>query len=390
MGQTRDETTGNLAERWCWEVARRDDARVARRLDRTQVVDGVYRLDEGAVLEDFLHFLPAIGVLGLLEEAHGAASHRQMVPCVQDVRRDGVKTRLGSERSHALPSLRCRDEALMQLVGFKAQPVRDGVGQRGATTRQAERAPGPICPATRAKNRGPWHVRDLEGVCQGTLRALAKAGVCGPKVTGLLEGTDLETTERSTGCGQVTRTVRIEATRGQMHAIAVTVYGWKVRLVSEAVTQIPLAVNVGQMQAHAPHWTRALVTQARAHLAGYARLHKVVFDQGCLAGTDRWWHDHQGLCWVVPANATRAVTAEARAHAAAGEDMTCGRRVHTVRHGQGRGARTARLEIEVVGMTGLTTEAQSGTPEPGRQHNRRTFQANPSNAVVVRKWEGQD
>jgi hypothetical protein len=64
MGQTRDETTGNLAERWCWEVARRDDARVARRLDRTQVVDGVYRLDEGAVLEDFLHFLPAIGVLG--------------------------------------------------------------------------------------------------------------------------------------------------------------------------------------------------------------------------------------------------------------------------------------------------------------------------------------
>jgi hypothetical protein len=41
MRQTQDEITQNLAERMCWEVARRDDVRVARRLDRQQVVDGV-------------------------------------------------------------------------------------------------------------------------------------------------------------------------------------------------------------------------------------------------------------------------------------------------------------------------------------------------------------
>jgi hypothetical protein len=32
MAQTREEMTQNLAERLCWEVAHRDDARVARRL----------------------------------------------------------------------------------------------------------------------------------------------------------------------------------------------------------------------------------------------------------------------------------------------------------------------------------------------------------------------
>jgi hypothetical protein len=32
MQQTHNEITQNLAERWCWEVARRDDTRVARRL----------------------------------------------------------------------------------------------------------------------------------------------------------------------------------------------------------------------------------------------------------------------------------------------------------------------------------------------------------------------
>jgi hypothetical protein len=48
MAQTREERTANLAERLCWQVARRDDARVARRLSRQQVVDGVYQLDDGA------------------------------------------------------------------------------------------------------------------------------------------------------------------------------------------------------------------------------------------------------------------------------------------------------------------------------------------------------
>jgi hypothetical protein len=69
MGPTEDEITENLAERWCWEVARRDDARVARRLYRQPVVDGVYRRDAGARLEDFFPFLPAIGVMVLLDEA---------------------------------------------------------------------------------------------------------------------------------------------------------------------------------------------------------------------------------------------------------------------------------------------------------------------------------
>jgi hypothetical protein len=55
MGQTHDEITQNLSERWCWQGARRDDTRVARRLYRKQQVDGVYRLDEGAVLDDFFH-----------------------------------------------------------------------------------------------------------------------------------------------------------------------------------------------------------------------------------------------------------------------------------------------------------------------------------------------
>jgi hypothetical protein len=43
-----------------------------------------------------------------------------------------------------------------------------------------------------------------------------------------------------------------------------------------------------------------------------------------------------------------------------------------------------------VGIIGLTTDDQYGTPEHGRHHNRRDFQPNPINAVVVRQWHGRD
>jgi hypothetical protein len=63
-------------------VARRDDSRIARRLSRKQVVDGVYRRDEGAWLDDFCQFLRDIGVMALLGEARGTTIPRAMLPDV--------------------------------------------------------------------------------------------------------------------------------------------------------------------------------------------------------------------------------------------------------------------------------------------------------------------
>ncbi len=83
MEHTRAAITQNLAERLCWHAARRDDSRVARRLYRKQVVDGVYRLDEGALLDGFVHFLHELGVVDWRNDVQGTAVQRVMVPCVQ-------------------------------------------------------------------------------------------------------------------------------------------------------------------------------------------------------------------------------------------------------------------------------------------------------------------
>jgi hypothetical protein len=158
----------------------------------------------------------------------------------------------------------------------------------------------------------------------------------------------------------------------------------------DARTKMPLAGKVVPIHEHEVLSMRALVTQARTNLAGSARLHKVVFDTGLLDGVDLWWLAQHGLLFVGPAKGTMAVTVDAQAQAAAGEGVTIGRRAHTVRHGQGRTAWTERLETEVVGIAGLTTYDQYGTPEHGRHHNRRDFQSTSINAVVVRQWNGHE
>jgi Transposase DDE domain len=390
MGQTRDEIAQNLAERLCWQVARRDDSRVARRLYRKQVVDGVYRLDDGALLDDFFYFLHQLGVVDLLGDVPGTAVQREMVPFVQYVLLYSLKTLFGIGSMNALPALLFSDEALMRLVGFNAQQVRQGVCQRGAATRQGPRTAGPICSDTLADNIVKLNLRNLEAWFNGVIRALTKARIFGPKVTGIVDATDLETTAQYEGCGQVTRKRKITDKHGNTHEIEVTVYGFKLIVLIDAWTKMPLAAQVVPIHEHEVLSMRALVTQARTNLAGHARLHKVVFDKAFLDGVDLWWLDQHGILFVVPAKANMAVTIDAQAQAAAGEGVTVGRRAHTVRHGQGRTAWTERLETEVVGITGLTTYDQYGTPEHGRHHNRRDFEPNRINAVVVRKWHNRD
>jgi hypothetical protein len=301
-----------------------------------------------------------------------------------------VQTLGGLERSQALPRWRCSDEAVMPRVGCQAPQGRQGIGQRGASPRPGERAPGPSGPETLAQHRVPWHLRALEAVCQGAMRACATAGVVGQQGTGLADGTALETTARDPGGGQVTRPGRLEDTRGPGHAREGTVDGWHVRRRSEAVSKMPWAVQVGPRQAQEARWARALVTHARAKLARLARLAKVVLAKGWWAGPTRGWLDQQGRRVVGPAHTPLAGAAAARAQAAAGADRTVGRRVHTVRPGPGQAAWPERLATAVGGITGLTPAAPDGTPEPARQAKRRAGQATPINAVVVRTWRGQD
>jgi hypothetical protein len=73
-----------LAERGCGPAADRDDARVARGLDPTPVVDGVYRLDEGAWRDDVFSCWQEVGRGDGLSTSPGPALPRERGPLSQD------------------------------------------------------------------------------------------------------------------------------------------------------------------------------------------------------------------------------------------------------------------------------------------------------------------
>ena len=210
MGPRPDEITQNLAERWCWESARREDSRVARRLYRKHLVDGVYRLDEGALLDGFFHFLQALGVMALLKEVHGAAIHRELLPVGQSVLRYGMKPVLGIQRRKALPRLLCSDEAVMLWVGCKAQHVRQG-----------ERLPGPLGPDTLAQTIMQWHLRDSEMREKGDV-ALNQRRVSCTKSTPPARITDTWTPRRQTRAVPITPTGCAENIGEQGYTSAMT------------------------------------------------------------------------------------------------------------------------------------------------------------------------
>jgi len=124
---------------------------------------------------------------------------------------------------HARPALVCRDAALMRSVGCTAQPVRYGVGQRGAAKRQGPRTAGPLGPEPLAQQLVPLHRRDLVAGCHGTRRALARAGGFGATGTGRVEATALEPTATDAGCGQGPRTRQRTDTHGHGRELEVTV-----------------------------------------------------------------------------------------------------------------------------------------------------------------------
>jgi hypothetical protein len=197
----------------------------------------------------------------------------------------------------ALPPLLCSDAALMRLVGFKAPQGRQGVCQRGAATRQGPRTAGPICPDTLAENLVQLHLRDLEAVFNGVIRALAQRGVLAAKVTGIVAATALETTAQYEGCGHVPRKRTVTDTRGKGHEIAVTVDGVNLSRLIDARTKIPLAGKGGRftrMQcARCGPWSRRREPSWRALPAGTRWSARQAFGLGWSGGgwrsTGSWW-----------------------------------------------------------------------------------------------------
>ena len=139
-------------ERLEWRCAQRDDRRLARRLWKQPAVEAISSLDAGALVDECVHFLDAVGGLPRWQALQGDGLTRELGAFFPSVMLDGRNTLCGMEARHALPALLCSDEAARRLAG--ATRCRGVTVSASGVTRSGReaQAPGPLCPDTWADN----------------------------------------------------------------------------------------------------------------------------------------------------------------------------------------------------------------------------------------------
>lgn len=394
-----------LEEVASWQTATRNDAKVAQELHDTRSVDRVYALDEAAFFDEFFNYVRDIGAWPLLMDLDPGKREGPLIPFIRIVLFTIMRSVGGVQSQLATHDLLLTDEALMGVLGFNAVEVKEGCNQRGLSRRTSPvEIRGPFGYEAAADAIVEIGLEKLEAMFNGAIRCLAAQGIFPKDINAVLDGTDDEATPKyktDDGCPvpSVTREKRPDV-RANRHAkkTKVTVFGWKIWIVWEPETKIPLALAIDGINECDNKHAAAVIEKAKQNIAGHARIRSVALDRGFLDGKLLSDIETGGVKIIyIPSKSNMAITKDARAIARRAEaEAARGRtlpgcvyreRRQTVTRGSGKNARQEVLTTTVVGIRDLPCDWW--TPEGSTSKaNSKNFESKLVNAVVVLRWDG--
>ncbi len=379
--------TSIVQERLNWKLAWRDDAKIAQGLYAGEAIEEMHELSDAGLLDEFFVFLEDLGMMQAFEQMHLPGAKRMLVPTVQFVLLYLLKVLFGGESMNELPRVLFSDLGLMELVGFNAQQCEDGLTKRGDAQRKTKKKQGPLTAQCLADNISKLGEEEMERLFNQMVQLLARRGMFTGKLVVALDGSKLPTPQSYEGCGKLKQTRRVKV-KGQPEAATEEyyVYGWKVLVLIEVQTRLPLAMKVVKIQEYEGSWLIPLLSQAQRNLGEHAHIGTVVIDRGYLDGEDLWRVHQSGIIFVIVGKANMAVVQDAQG-LAKGERAVVRERV--VGHGHGKKATQQRLRTELIGLSALTSYDSYGEAEQTKSAHRRDYSGQPINAVVVRRWENR-
>jgi Transposase DDE domain len=378
---------GIVQERLNWKIACRDDAKVAQGLYAGEEIEEMHELSDAGLLDEFCVFLEELGMMQAFEQMRLPTVKRMLVPTVQFILLYVLKVLFGNSSMHELPRVLFSNVGLMELVGFNAQQCENGLTKRGDGQRTTKKKQGPLSPQCLADNISKLGEQEMERLFNQMVQVLAGRGFFTGSLLVALDGSKLPTPESYEGCGKLkqTRSVKI---KGQKEAATEEyyVYGWKVLVLIEVRTRLPLAMKLVKIQDYEGSWLIPLLEQAQANLGSVAQIETVVIDRGYLDGADLWQVHQKGLLFVIVGKSNMAVVQDAQG-LAKGERVVVRERM--VSHGHGKETTQQRLRTELVPIAALTSYDSYGEAEQTQHAHRRDYVGQPINAVVVRRWENR-
>jgi hypothetical protein len=376
-----------VIERLNWQLAWRDDGQVAQALSAGEEIEEMHELSEAGLLDEFFVFVEDIGLMAVLEQLKLPGVQRVLVPTVQFVLLYLLKVLFGAQSMNELPRVLFSNVALMELIGFNARQVEEGLTKRGDGQRKTKKKQGPLSPQCLADNISKLSREQMETLFNQMVECLVAWGLLDGERIVALDGSKLETPKTYEGCGKLKQTRRVKVKGQKERAIEeYYVYGWKVLVLIDVHTRLPLAMKVVQIQEYEGRWLVPLLEQAQRNLGTHGHIGTIVTDRGYLDGEDLWQVHQQGIIFVVVGKANMSVTQDAQALAKYERVQV---RERVVRHGHGKTATQERLRTELVGIEGLTTYDSYGDAHQTQYAHRRDYEGQPINAVVVRRWDNR-
>jgi len=377
-----------------WNLATRDDEYVAKHVKDNKEMDAIYSLKEAGLLDEFFQFLQDIDVIDLIKEVKYRDVQREMVEFFQYIFLYICRIILGIKSQNSLPDLLFSNTAAMELVGFNAHQVRNGICNRGDFKRKNKEKQGPICPPTLSNNIVKIPKEEVEELLNKAISKVAENKLLPERILGILDSTDIETTPKFKGAKSVTRKKRIKDKSGKEREIEVTVYGFKLLVLYHYQSKIPLAAKLININEQGNKYTQEILKVAKNNIGNACQIKCVVMDKEFLDGEDLWKLHKDGTHFAVPAKTNMQVFEDAKILAFK-EDIkedikVIKSRIKEVTVGKGKNKRYEKRETILAGIKGLISFDQYGPKGNWKNRYKRSFYPRKINAVVVLKWDGDD
>jgi hypothetical protein len=375
-----------------WRTATKDQAGVAETLANKQVVHEVYGLGDAGLLDMFFCFLRELDIMQVLQQLEpktGIGKRKSLVPFSAILLVYLMRLVAGLKFFHHIEKVLLQSQSLMHIAGFNGRQVKQGTSRRSVEKSSKDwddkditEIRGPVCPEFIASTIVAISIKTIERVFNNVITILAEKSFFPRNINALLDASDLESTEKCKGRGKVTKQKAPELRRrkAKTKKIKVTVFGFKIWVVWDQLSRLPIAMRFATIETHDIILAKAVIEQAITNLGDHARIATIALDRGFMDGKLLWWLNKQKITFYIPAKASMNVYEDAISLVKTGQVV---KRESARTTGHGKNSKQVTDTWDVAGIKGLTSAGFYGKLGSGSHEYRNDFKPNPINAVVV-------
>src|SRR5207302_2427910 len=153
------------------------------------------------------------------------------------------------------------------LVGFNARQVEEGLTKRGDAQRKTKPKQGPLSAPCLADDSSKLSREQMESLFNQMVESVVGCGLLDGERIVALDGSKLETPPSYEGCGKLKQTRSVKV-KGQKERATEEYYvsGWKVLVLIDVHTRLPLAMKVVKIEEYEGRWLVTVVEEAHGTL----------------------------------------------------------------------------------------------------------------------------